>query len=89
MLVYGSEAVFPIEVAIHAHRISTFQTTLNSQTLREALDLLPLVRGEAYLRKEVAKAHMTHFYNRRVKECPLAVGDLVLRKMETIGKGAC
>ena len=31
---------------------------------------------------------MTCFYNRKVKESPLAIGDLVLRKMEAIGKGA-
>jgi len=46
-----------------------------------------LVRGHAYLREEVAKARMTRFYNRKVKERPLAVGDLVLRNMEAIGKG--
>jgi len=63
MLVYGSEAVLPIEVAIHTHRVAAFQTTLNNQPLREALDLLPLVRGDAYVREEVAKAHMTRFYN--------------------------
>ena len=31
---------------------------------------------------------MTRFYNRKVKEHPLVVGDLVLHKMEAIGKGA-
>jgi len=33
-------------------------------------------------------AWMTRYYNRKVKESPLAVGDLVLRKMEAIEKGA-
>jgi len=50
--------------------------------------LLSLVRGDAYLCEEVANARMARFYNRRVKECPLAVDDLVLRKMEAIRKGA-
>ena len=88
MLVYSSEAILPVEVAIHTHRVATFQATRNNQALREALNLLPLVRGDTYLREEVVKAGMTRFYNRKVKECPLAVGDLVLRKMEAIGKGA-
>jgi len=88
MLVYGSEAVLPIELAIQTHRMTVFQTAQNNQALCEALDLLSLVRGDAYLREEVAKARMARFYNRRVKERPLAVGDLVLRKMEAIGKGA-
>ena len=41
-----------------------------------------------YLREEVAKARMSRFYNRRVKKQSFVVGDLVLRKMEAIGKGS-
>jgi len=88
MLVYGSKVVLPIELAICNHIVTTFQTTQNNQALREALHLLLLVRGDAYLCEEVAKARMARFYNRRVKECRLAIGDLALRKMKTIGKGA-
>jgi len=87
-LVFGSKAVLPVKVAIHTHRVATFQVTLNNQTSHEALDLLPLVMGDAYLCEEVAKAWITRFYNHKVKECPLAVGDLVLLKIEAIGKGA-
>jgi len=47
-----------------------------------------LVTGDAYLHKEVAKARMTHFYNRKVKEWPFATRDLVLRKIEARGNGA-
>ena len=68
MLVYGSEAILPIELAIHTHRGTAFQTTLNNQALREALDLLPLVKGDAYLCEEVAKARIARFYNRKVKD---------------------
>jgi len=45
MLMYGSDAVLPIKVAIHTHRVTDFQTTLNNQALR---DLLPLMEG-AYI----------------------------------------
>jgi len=85
---YGSEAVLPLEVIIHTHRVAAFQATLNNQALQEALDLLLLVRGDAYLCKEVAKDRMARFYNCKVKERPLAIGDLVVRKKEPIGKGA-
>jgi len=88
MLLYDSKAVLPIELAIHTRRVMAFQTTLNNQALWEAPDLLPLVSGDAYLCEEVAKARMARFYNRKVKECPLAIKDLVLRKMEAIEKGA-
>jgi len=33
MLVYGSKAILAIEVAIHTHRITVFQTTPNNQAL--------------------------------------------------------
>jgi len=64
-----------------------FQATLNNQALQKALNLLPMVRGDAYLYEEVAKARMTRFNNHKVKERPFTVGDLVLRKMEATTKG--
>ena len=50
MLAYGSEAILPVEVALHTHQLTTFQEMLNNATLREALDLLPSIRGDALLR---------------------------------------
>jgi len=38
-----------------------------------------MVRGDAYLCKEIAKARMTCFYKCKVKEKPLMVGDLVMK----------
>jgi len=78
MLVYGSKAMIPVEVTIYTHRLVAFQTTMNNQALQEALNLRPLVRGDAYLHDEVAKARMTHFYNLKLMVRPLAVGGLVL-----------
>ena len=63
MLVYGSEAILLIKVAIHNHRVVVFQETFNNQALQEALDLLPMVRRYAYLIKEIAKARLNRFYN--------------------------
>jgi len=56
MLIYGLEIMHLVEVAIHAHRVASFQETLNTQSLQRALDLLPMVRGDTYLRKHIAKA---------------------------------
>jgi len=66
--------------------VTVFEETFNNQALREALNLLPLVRGYAYLREEKTKARMTCFYNYKVKERPLKEGDLALRKMEVTGE---
>jgi len=41
ILAYGSKAVLPVEVALHTHRLTTFQEGLNNAALREALNLLP------------------------------------------------
>ena len=50
MHVYGSEVVLPVDVVIQTHQMTAFKATLNNQALREVLDLLPLVRLDAYLR---------------------------------------
>ncbi|KAJ8445917.1 hypothetical protein Cgig2_009846 [Carnegiea gigantea] len=51
---------------------------LNDKALREAFDLLSMVRGDVYLREEIAKIKMAFFYNCKVKAIPLRKGDLVL-----------
>ena len=43
MLAHGSEVVLTVEVALHTHRLTTFQKELNNAAVREALDLLPSV----------------------------------------------
>ena len=47
-----------------------------------------MVRGDTYLKEEIVKIRMAQFYNCKVKDRPLRQGDLVLRKMKTIGKVA-
>jgi len=49
--------------------------------------LLPMLRGDAYLREEIVKLPMAWFYNRNVKEISIKVEDLVLWKMKAIEKG--
>ena len=50
--------------------------------------MLSIVRANTYLREKTAKIRMTWFYNGRIKDQPLKEGDMVLRKMESIKKGA-
>ena len=58
MLAYGSKAVLPLKVALHTHRLTTFQDELNNEALREALDLLPSIRGDALLRETLYKLQL-------------------------------
>jgi len=49
MLAYGSETILPVEVELHTQRMTTFQEELNNAALREALDLLPVIRRDTLL----------------------------------------
>ena len=82
-----SKGVLPIEVAIQAYRITTLQEDLNIKVQREALDLLPMVRGNAYLKEAIAKIRIVWFYNRKVMERPIRERDTVPWKMQAIKKG--
>ena len=44
-----------VEVALHTHRLTTFQEELNNEALQVALDLLTSVRGDVLLRETVYK----------------------------------
>ena len=78
MLTYGSEAIPPIKVDLHLHCVATFQEALNNLALREALDLLPSIRGDTYIREALYKLRTTCLHNQSVKEQPINVGELVL-----------
>ncbi|XP_057248935.1 uncharacterized protein LOC130590493 [Beta vulgaris subsp. vulgaris] len=82
MLVYGSEAVLPIEVEEPTLRVMMYSEDANWAALRTALDLVAEVRGNALLRMQLYKLRMAKEFNKRVARRPLKQGDLVLRKME-------
>ena len=67
MLAYESEAVLPVEVALHTHHLTTFQEELNNPALREALDLLLVVRGDALLWEALYKLPIARLQDRAVK----------------------
>jgi len=63
-----------------------FQEELNNAPLREALDLLPSVRGNALLREALYKLLFTCPHNQTVKLQPIQVGDFVLRRAEAVAR---
>jgi len=85
VLAYGSEAVLPVEVALHTHRLTTFQEELNNAALPEALDL-PSIRGDALLREALFKLRITCLHNRTVRLQLIQVGNLVLRRMDVVAR---
>ena len=86
MLTYGSEAVLPVEVALHTHRLTTFQEAANNAALREALDLLPSIRDDSMLREALYKLRIARMHNRTVRMTPIRVVDLVLRRTESVAR---
>ncbi|KAL2928066.1 Gag-Pol polyprotein [Bienertia sinuspersici] len=86
LLVYGAEAVLPIEMYEPTLRIMLYDEEANWEAMKLALDFLPETRGNAQLRHEMYKLRMTREYNKRVKERPLKPGDFVLRKLEALGR---
>ena len=84
MLAYGSKAILPVEVALHTHCLTTFYEELNSAVLREALDLLPTVRGDTLIRETLYMLRITHLHDWVVKLQPTRVGDFVLHRTEAV-----
>ena len=83
-MVYGAEAVLPIELYEPTLRVMLYNEEENWEAMKLALDFLPEKRGNASIRHEIYRLQMERAYNKRVKRRPLKVGDFVLRKMESI-----
>ena len=82
MPVYGVEVVFPIEMYEPSLRVMLYEEEAKMQL---NLDELPEVRG-ALFRQQWYKIQMTREYNKRVVKRPIKEGDLLLRKMEVVGR---
>ena len=67
ILAYGSEGDPPVGVALHTHRLTTFQQELNNAALREALHLLPSIRGDALLKEALYKLHIVRLHDCAVR----------------------
>ena len=80
MLAYGSEAVIPTEVEFPTHRVQVYDPQGNTEERRLDLDLIEERREDAEIRQASYQQRTARFYNQRVKQRPIAVGDLVLKK---------
>ena len=85
-LVYGAEAVLPVEIGSESLRVHHFSAE-NERLMRESLDFLDEVRDSARDKMAAYKQRISKFYNRRVHARPLKIGDLVLRNAAAVQKG--
>ena len=81
-LVYGSEAILPVDIAFRAPRVESYDEELASAVRTEDVDwaeeerLITCVRIAKYLEG------LRMYYNRNVKGHPFTIDDLVLRRKQ-------
>ena len=80
-MIYGVEAVIPLENGFPMMRTSTFTSDGNDELLKRSLDLVEEPRENAMVQLAYYQHKLKQNYDMNVKLRPLAPGDLVLRKV--------
>ncbi|KAG7579116.1 Integrase catalytic core [Arabidopsis thaliana x Arabidopsis arenosa] len=82
-LVYGMEAVVPAELDVLGLRRSEapLNEELNSKLLEDVLDIIDERRDQSLIRLQNYQQLTARYYNSKLKNRPLNVGDFVLRRV--------
>ena len=80
-MTYGAEAVIPLETGFPTLRTSTFTSDGNDELLEKGLDLIEERRENAMVQLAYYQHKLKQGYDTNVKLRPLALRDLVLRKV--------
>ena len=80
-MTYGAEAVLPLESSFPTLRTGTFTPTNNDELLGRSLDLIEEKREKATIQLAYYHQKLKQGFDANVKLRPLALGDLVLRKI--------
>ena len=80
-MTYGAEAIIPLETDFPTLRIDAFTLDGNDKLLGKNLDLIEERRESAMVRLAYYQHKLKQGYDTNVKLRPLAVRDLVLRKV--------
>ena len=80
-MTYGAEAIVPIETSFPTLVTSTFTPSNNDELLGKSLDLVKEKREKAMIQLAYYHKKLKQGYDAHVKLQPLALGDLVLRKV--------
>ena len=78
---YGAETVIPLETSFPTLRTNAFTSDSNDGLLKKSLDLIKERRESAMVQLAYYQHKLKQSYDTNVKLRPLAVGDLVLRKV--------
>ena len=77
-MIYGAEAVIPLENGFPTMRTSTFTSDGNDELLKKNLDMVEERRENAMVQLVYYQHKLKQGYDMNVKLRPLAPGDLVL-----------
>ena len=80
-MTYGADAVIPLKTGFPMLRISSFTPGNNDELLEKSLDLIEERRESAMVQLAYYQHKLKQGYDANVKLRPLAMGDLVLRKV--------
>ena len=80
-LAYGCEAMLPVEVEVPTQRREAYGQNVNHELLEESLDLIEETRRNSQIINVAYQQKMTQYFNKRVRERKILVGDSVLRRV--------
>ncbi|XP_070013390.1 uncharacterized protein [Nicotiana sylvestris] len=87
-MIYGTEALIPIEIGEPSTRYVQETEESNDEEMRVNLDLLEGRREYALIRMEVQKQVIEQYYNRKARLIFFKIGDFVLKKVFQSTKAA-
>ena len=79
-MIYGAEAMLPLEASFPTLKSSTFTSRSNDELLGRSLDLAEEKREKAMIQMAYYHQKLKQVYDINVKLRPLGPGDLVMRK---------
>ncbi|XP_075099330.1 uncharacterized protein LOC142176146 [Nicotiana tabacum] len=85
-LVYGTDAVIPVEVGEPSLRYSNESGPSNDESRLQDLDEVEERRDMAHIRMIAQKQQAESYYNKKAKVRPLRVGDYILKSKTQAAK---
>ncbi|XP_073038057.1 uncharacterized protein [Primulina eburnea] len=83
-LVYGSEAVLPVEIGQSSTRVESYSSN-NDLSWTLELDLVEEKRDRAAIRMEAYRSRVMKSYNKHVRARDFQIGDMVMKKVKPVG----
>ncbi|XP_071714115.1 uncharacterized protein [Rutidosis leptorrhynchoides] len=81
-LVYGTEAIIPVEILVPTKRVQSFDESSNHEGLRANLDMLEECREIAAIREAMNKQKISKYYDKHVKPLSFKVAEYVWHNNE-------